>query len=361
MGRGILFTAAAVLVALGCSSGGGVGAGAPPGDAPGDPGSTSGGAPSASSGGGPAPTSSSGGPTPPAAPDSVGVVVEPSDHASALLTAIQGAKKSVHVTMYLLDDSRFTNALIAQKKAGRDVKVMLNQSFPQQTGSGGNGSVYSQLQAAGVSVAWAPSGFTLTHEKCVILDGSEAWIMTMNLEASSPSNREYLAIDKEPADVAEAEAIFDADFSNHAYTATGNLVVAPDNARTKLVALIQSAKTSVDIEGEELSDYQIVNALLAAQKAGVAVRIVLSDTTPTPAQTTAVQQLTAAKIQVVTLSSPYVHAKTLIVDAARAYIGSANFTTSSLVSNRELGLVTDNPSTVSEVAKTVAADIAAGK
>ena len=70
-------------------------------------------------------------------------------------------------------------------------------------------------QAAGVEVVWAPSRFTYTHEKAVIIDGTSAWIMTMNVTFSSPTaNREYLALDTDPDDVAEAEAIFQADFAN---------------------------------------------------------------------------------------------------------------------------------------------------
>jgi phosphatidylserine/phosphatidylglycerophosphate/cardiolipin synthase-like enzyme len=318
-----------------------------------------------SSGGDDGGDSTSGGPAlnpdggpPVSGPDNVTIIVEPTDKAQALLSAISGAKTSVRMTMYLLGDKRFVDALIAQHGAGRDVKVILNQKFVNSAGT--NQAVYSQLQAAGVPVVWAPSTFSLTHEKCVIVDAKKAWIMTMNLETSSSSNREFLAIDSEAADVAEAEAVFAADFANTAFVPSGNLLVAPVNARDKLLALIQSAKSSVDLEGEELSDYKIVNALVAAQKSGVKVRVVLSDTTPSSAQAMAVQQLKAGNVQVVSLGTPYIHAKAIVADGARAYVGSENFTTGSLQYNRELGLITTNAASAAQVAQTIAKDFASG-
>src|SRR5947209_6900364 len=120
----------------------------------------------------------------------------------------------------------FVNTLIAKKKAGLDVKVVLNKNFPT-TGTD-NTNVFNQLQVNGVSVVWAPAGFTYTHEKSVIVDGTSVWIMTMNVTFSSPtSNREYLALDTDPDDVAEAESVFQADFTNSVAAPSGKLLVAP--------------------------------------------------------------------------------------------------------------------------------------
>lgn len=290
--------------------------------------------------------------------DDITIIVEPSDKAAKLLTAIEGAKASVHMTMYLLSDKRFISALIAKHAAGLDVKVILNETFPD--GAGTNAATFEQLKSAGVPVQFASPAFKLTHEKCVIIDGLQAWIMTMNLTTSSPTNREYLALDSQADDVGEAEAIFAADFANTPITPTGSLVVAPTNAQKELVGLIESATSSVDLEGEELSDHEIVAALIARKNAGVAVRVVVADNSPSPAQSAAVSDLEAAKIAVVKVATPYIHAKALVVDGASAYVGSENFTTASFVSNRELGIITRNAPSVAAVATTIAKDFAAG-
>ncbi len=46
------------------------------------------------------------------------------------------------------------------------------------------------------------------------------------------------------------------------------------------------------------------------------------------------------------LSSPYVHAKLLLVDGERAYIGSVNFSAQSMDKNRELGILVSQPDVI---------------
>jgi cardiolipin synthase len=287
----------------------------------------------------------------------VQIIVEPTDRGAALISAIQSATKSVHMTMYLLSNSSVISALISQKNAGHEVKVLLNQTFPQ---GGSNSASYSQLMSAGVDVHWAPTGFTLTHEKCVILDAKTAWIMTMNATQTSPSdNREYLAVDSDANDVAEAEAIFAADFANQSFTPVGKLAVAPDNARGKLVALVASAKSTVDMEAEELSDTTLVGAMTAAADRGVKVRVVIAGTGST-SQQQAIATLKQHGAKLVVVTTPYMHAKSIVVDGASAYVGSENFSTGSLSYNRELGVLTNAASEVAKVAATTSSDFASG-
>ena len=289
----------------------------------------------------------------------VKIIVEPTDRAAALISAIQAATTSVHMTMYLLSNSSIINALIAQKSAGHEVKVLLNKTFPG--GQGSNTSSYNQLLGAGVNVQWAPAGFTLTHEKCLIIDAATAWIMTMNATQTSPiDNREYLAVDTDPSDVAEAEAIFAADFANQAVSANGKLVVAPDNARGKLVALVAAAKTTVDMEAEELSDASLVAAMAAASDRGIKVRVVIATGAGSPSQQQGIALLKQHGVKLVSVSTPYMHAKSIVVDGAYAYVGSENFSTGSLQYNRELGVLTNAAAEVAKVASTTASDFASG-
>ena len=90
------------------------------------------------------------------------------------------------------------------------------------------------------------------------------------------------------------------------------------------------------------------------------VRAVVADNTPTAAQTSVVTQLKAGGVAVVSLGTPYIHAKAMVVDGAQAYVGSENFTTGSLQYNRELGLITTNAPSAATIGKTIAKDFAAG-
>ncbi len=289
----------------------------------------------------------------------VQVIVEPGDSGAAMLAAINGAATSVHMTMYLLSASSVVNALIARKQAGKEVKVLLNKTFP--SGGGSNASVFGQLQGAGVEVRYAPSGFQYTHEKSIVVDGTSVWIMTMNAAASAfTDNREFLAVDSDAADVAEAEAIFQGDWAGTPVAPAGKLLTAPDNAEGRVIALVDQATQTVDLEGEVLSAQSILEALGRAQKRGAVVRVVLSDQSPTSAQSSAITQLKAAGIPVRATSTPYIHAKAIVTDGTRAYVGSENFTVNSLANNRELGLIVAKKTEVDKIAAAIAADFTAG-
>jgi cardiolipin synthase len=319
---------------------------------------------------------------PPASAVTITVEPDGSGDAAGLLSAIQGATTAVHVEMYLLTNSKYIQALIDLSKAGKDVKVVLNQNFPSGTsGSNTNASTYTELASGGVNVHWAPTttGFdSYTHEKAVIIDpaggaDSQIWIMTMNLDTDAPKyNREFLATDTTAADIAEAEAIFEADYASTSITPSGNLVVAPapqNNAVTVLLGLINSATTSIDVEAEELDDSGkdteelVFGALVAKAKAGVVVHVVLEDSSNSE-QTTAVSALQAAGGKVVGYpcggSGLDIHAKAIVADGARAYVGSENFSGGSLGYNRELGVYFTEASEVAKVASTIASDYAGG-
>ena len=288
----------------------------------------------------------------------VQILVEPDGKGGQqVVDAINAAKKSVHMTMYLLTSTDVISALIARHKAGVDVKVLLDSSTTTS-----NTQVFNQLKSAGVAVAWSSKSFTYTHEKCVIVDGATAWIMTMNLTQSSPSsNREYLAIDTTAADVAEADGIFAGDFAGAPpASVTGALVVAPLNALADLTSMIDAATSTIDLEQEEFSDYHLADALKAALGRGVKVRVVLSDGTMTSSGQAAFSEVKGAGGKFVTLSSPYVHAKAIVVDGKTAFVGSENVSTGSLQYNRELGVVFTVSSEVQKVSTTIAADFAKG-
>jgi phosphatidylserine/phosphatidylglycerophosphate/cardiolipin synthase-like enzyme len=299
--------------------------------------------------------------------NSVSVIVEPSDNGAALLAAVKAAKKSVHVTMYLFTDTTLEAALAAQSKAGVDVEVCLNMVFPAGQGNG-NSAAHSYFVSHNVKVAYAPTAWNYTHQKTIIIDGTTAWIMTMNTTQSSAStNREFLALDTDAQDVADAEQIFQADFTGKGTTVIPTkLVVSPTasatiDARTKILAVVNSATKTLDVGAEELSDYTIVNALIAQHKAGVTVQVVVSgSSTPSASQTTAVSNLKAAGIVVKSLTNPDMHAKAILADEARAYMGSQNFTDTSLTQNRELGILTDNATEIAKMKTALDADFAAG-
>jgi phosphatidylserine/phosphatidylglycerophosphate/cardiolipin synthase-like enzyme len=306
----------------------------------------------------------------------VSIIVEPNgNHASELISAINAAHSSVYMTMYQIDNTSIVDALVSRKQAGLDVQAILDSST---TCKSWNTSAYNTLKSAGVAVVWSNPAFTYTHEKTVIIDGATAWIMTMNANSSPPSsNREYLAIDTDPTDVAEATAVFQADHAMMTPATNGNLVVANVNARPKLVALIDSAQHTLDIEVEELSDmnlYGVANAIAQTADRGVTVRVVLAAGTPSSSQQQAIAEIKQRGGKVVVTgptsgggssSNPYIHAKAIVVDCvggtcARGFVGSENLSGGSLGYNRELGVIFTSSTELEKVESAISTDFSRG-
>jgi phosphatidylserine/phosphatidylglycerophosphate/cardiolipin synthase-like enzyme len=297
---------------------------------------------------------------PPPVPDPggrpVALVVEPDAGPDAVLDLIASARASVWMEMYLLTDARAVAALAGRARAGCDVRVILEPT--PYLNEDANQAAAAELAAAGAIVRWATPRFSFTHAKTLIVDGARLVVMTLNLtSAGLGGNREYLAIDDDPADVAVAAAIFAADEIGDVAGGAGRVITSPDGSRRALTALIDGAARSLAIAAEELTDRATVAALLAARARGVAVTLVWPGP---PDAGAAFAQLAAAGVTVRAVARPLIHAKVVVADEGRLYLGSANFTPTSLDRNRELGLALADAALARRVAATVADDAARG-
>ena len=293
----------------------------------------------------------------------VSIQVEPGDYGDVIKNAITGATSSIHMTMYLLTSSTLITALTAQKAAGIEVKVVLNHTFPTSGGddTGSNDYAFTKLTAGNVDVVWASDAYTYTHAKTIVIDGTTAIISTMNLAYTSPTNnREYIATDTDAADVADCEKLFAADYAGTPISLASKLTISPTDANengsptTMIAGFIASATKTLDVEVQSVGDKTVNGAIIAAQKAGIKVRVMVSNY---ETETT----LSKGGVSVQTLTTPYIHAKAVIVDGAKMWMGSQNFTTNALTNNREVGLFTTKASEIAKVQAAMDADFKAGR
>jgi cardiolipin synthase A/B len=158
------------------------------------------------------------------------------------------------VEVYILSDTTVINALEDAANRGLDVRVML-EPHPYESSPVTVQSTLEKLKAAGIKVNETNPIFQLTHAKFLLLDGTTLFLLTANLSHAAlggtkqVTNREYLLEDSETADVNEAQTIFTTDWNRATPTLSDpDLLVSPINARVKLLALIASAQTNIQIE-----------------------------------------------------------------------------------------------------------------
>jgi cardiolipin synthase len=289
------------------------------------------------------------------------LLTEPQQAYEPVDAFILGAAKSVDVTMYELADPVVESDLAADAHRGVRVRVVLDQEY---SGKSVNLPAYGYLAARHVHAVWSyPS--EIFHQKTITVDGRRSLIMTGNLTSKYyATTRDFGVFDTNRADVSAIEATFASDFAGHRPAPAGpggDLVWSP-GSEASLVALINSAHHTLTVENEEMDSTTIESALEAAAQRGVQVEVIM---TYSSEWTPALDRLNAAgvKVRLYHGETPiYVHAKVISVDAGlpdqHAFIGSENFSTSSLVYNRELGLVTTNPAILTPLNATLAQDFA---
>jgi phosphatidylserine/phosphatidylglycerophosphate/cardiolipin synthase-like enzyme len=91
------------------------------------------------------------------------LIVMPDDSAKPILEAIEGAKKSLRVKMFLFSDPTLLQAVNAAKKRGVKVRIMLNPA--RRDGESENTESRKKLDAGGVEIIDSSPEFDVPHEK----------------------------------------------------------------------------------------------------------------------------------------------------------------------------------------------------
>ena len=290
--------------------------------------------------------------------------VEPGAGFSPVYSLINSARHSIDVTMYEFADTTAERDLAAAARRGVQVRVILDHKELQD-----NSGAYDYFRSHGVKVVWSSSSFTYTHQKTLVIDGSKAMIMTANLTSEYYStSRDFLVVDSSRTDASAIAAVFNADFAHRAVRPGdgSDLVWSPTDSQDKLLGLINGATKSLRIYSEEMGDTTIEKALISAAKRGVNVQVCGENSGGE--YDSAFSKRAAAGVHVSYYSSStgfYIHGKVIEADYgtahAKVFIGSENFSSTSLNDNRELGLVISSSAIMSAIARSFAADFANGK
>ncbi len=263
------------------------------------------------------------------------LLIEPAAGSAPIAAFIRTARRRLDINAYMVTDRKILAALAADARHGVDIRVLLDQHPYGGRPSGERRAI----QATGAHVRFAPQRFRFDHAKYLIADGRKIAIGSANLTyAAFHKNREYIWVSRQPQAVRALRAVFAADWAGRPAGAAprASLILSPGSTAA-LVRLI-GQPGPVCVETEELGRDRPILAALRRKGPDAAVVLPASSS----ADRKEARALAHSGVRVRFLRHPYLHAK-LIVGPEAAFIGSENFSWTSLNANREVGVVLGNP------------------
>lgn len=273
------------------------------------------------------------------------------DH-TALYNAFAKAQKTIRIGIFGISSQDMADQIEKQVRRGIEVTIICDKYC---TNNEKRKAIFDQLKKAGANIMVATKGFTISHWKMFVIDDTLAFVSTMNFISRSNQMRDLGVFTADKAVISEITAVFDQDVKNtlkqEAITpklTNTNLVWSPNNSEAKLIDLINSADSSIEIWIENMGNPNIHNALADAVKRKVQVRVLTSLCglgMPAEAAYKNLRDLSSKGVVVkgtpfpANEEIPYIHAKTINVDHKAVFLGSENFSVNSLTKARELGII----------------------
>jgi phosphatidylserine/phosphatidylglycerophosphate/cardiolipin synthase-like enzyme len=272
------------------------------------------------------------------------LVVMPDDSSKPILDAINHAKKSLRIKMFLFSDPQLLHAVISAHRRGVKVRIMLNPA--RRSGEKENADVRKLLTDAAIEVIDTNPAFDVTHEKSMVVDDESAFIQSLNWETKNlTETRDYAVVTSHGHEVNEVMECFDADWERKSWEPGdhSHLIWCIGNGRQRIGQFIDEAKHSLWVQNERYQDPVIIERLVRANGRGVKVHVLAR-----PPHKLKKEKLVEAVggmrimddvgIKVHKLKGLKLHAKLLFADGVRAIIGSINLAPGSFDSRRELAI-----------------------
>jgi phosphatidylserine/phosphatidylglycerophosphate/cardiolipin synthase-like enzyme len=270
--------------------------------------------------------------------------IEPHAGPAPIVQVIDSAHREINAGVYYLSDRHILNALRAAHARGVDVRIII-EGKPYGMKPWQVAKEERAIQATGASLKLAPYRFeshgghyAFQHSK-YLCNGHECEIGTTNFDWSAfHRNREYLYVTKNSAVVQAANAVFNADWNNRKAPAFAHrvLVLSPGTSAAQILQVINQPGP-IDVESEELGPYAVILNALAAK--GRDLRLILpANINHVDQRDVAFLQQHGCQVRLMPVKPIYQHSK-MIVGGSLAFIGSENFTQTSLNINREVGLL----------------------
>jgi len=273
------------------------------------------------------------------------LITQPEEGIAPLLLAVKRAKRTLDIVIFRFDLDELEDAIAAAVKRGVVVRALI-----ANTNKGGEQrlrKLEQRMLKDGVTVCRTNDDMVRYHGKVVIVDGRAAYILGFNFTAKDLESRSFGVVVKTRRIVKELLKLFDSDANRTDFTPrVRDLIISPENARSRLQAFLQKARATIDIYDPQVSDDQML-ALLAKKAArGVRIRILGS--------------LEEKWAKAGFYAQPYpgkrLHVRAIVRDGRRAFIGSQSLRKLELDERREVGVIIREPKVVGRIERVFKAD-----
>jgi cardiolipin synthase A/B len=271
------------------------------------------------------------------------LIVQPEDGLAPLLTAIGQARKSVEMMIFRFDRPELEGALAAAVARGVAVRTLI--AHTNSEGERALRKLELRLLAAGALVARTADDLVRYHAKYIVIDRERLLLLGFNYTTLDLRSRSFGLDLRTRKVVQEVGRLFDADVARQPWApALDEVVVSPLNARDRLAAFIQSARSQLLVYDPKLSDPRMIRLLNERLRAGVDVR--------------AIGHVSKAgqTLPSVRYAGKRLHVRAMIADGERAFVGSQSLRKLELDRRRELGLVVRERAIVAQLHATFEMD-----
>lgn len=270
------------------------------------------------------------------------LIVQPEGGLGPIVNAIKQAKKTLDVLTFRLDRAEIARALEAA--VARGVQVRALTAHQNNGGTKRLRKLELQLLERGVTVSRTADDLVRYHGKMMVVDGKVLHLYGFNFTGLDIQSRSFGIITKNPKLVREALKLFQADFDRQPYVSGyDRFIVSPENSRDRLARLIKGACRELLIYDPQVTDDAMLRLLVSKQKAGVDVKII--------GKVEGKWELKGEKSQ-----GKRLHIRAIVCDRHRAFLGSQSLRRVELDKRREVGIIINDQSVVSEVCRIFDAD-----
>ena len=257
------------------------------------------------------------------------LIIQPEAGLAPVVKTIKRARRTVDLAIFRIDREEIEKALGAAVQRGVRVRVLV-----AHTNRGGEGRLRKfeqRMLEAGVTVTRTGDEFVRYHGKYMIVDDT-LHLFAFNLTtADTTRSRSFGVSTRDTSAVREALTLFDADCSRQPFGPKKSpLVVSPETAREALTSFVKGARRQLLIYDVNVQDPAFVKLLKAQAAAGVDVRVIGKF------------KGSGDAIGVRPLKSLRLHARAIIRDGSRAFVGSQSLRRPELNQRREVGVVITN-------------------